>query len=72
MSVCECLLTCKDSGAGRDALLAALHGGEVDLVLGGGEQAGQGVVGDIAVDNQAVHATCDQAAELRRHQAEHV
>ena len=50
-----CLLTCEDGRAGRFALLAAHHGGEADLVLGGGEQTGQGVVGDVAVDDQAVH-----------------
>ena len=52
------LLTCEDSRAGRFAFLAAHHGREADLVLGGGEQAGQGVVGDVAVNYQAVHSSC--------------
>ncbi len=56
--------TCEDGGADHFALLTPSDSVDADLVLCSRKQAGQGVVGDIAVNHHAVHSTC------RRHQRE--
>lgn len=50
--------TCEDGRADHFALLTPSDGVQADLVLGSGEQAGQGVVGHVAVNHHAVHPTC--------------
>lgn len=55
--------TCEDRGADHFALLTPSDSVEADLVFCCGEQAGQGVVGHIAVDHHAVHSTCQRTSE---------
>lgn len=50
--------TCEDGGADHFALLAPSDGNKADLVFSGRKQAGQGVVGHIAVYHHAVDPTC--------------
>lgn len=50
--------TCEDGGADHFALLTPSDSVEADLVFCSRKQAGQGVVGHIAVNHHTVHSTC--------------
>ena len=50
--------TCEDRGGDHFALMTPSDSIEADLVFCSRKQAGQGVVGHIAVNHHAVHSTC--------------
>lgn len=50
--------TCEDRGANHAALLALFDSTEADLIFCSREKAGQGVIGHVAVNHHAVHASC--------------
>lgn len=49
--------TCEDGGGNHFALLGSFDSIEADLIFSSREQAGQGVVGHIAVNHYAVYST---------------
>lgn len=49
--------TCEDGGDNHVTLLALFDSTEADLIFRSREQAGQGVIGYIAVNHHAVHTS---------------
>lgn len=56
-------LTCENRGPNHITLLALFDSTEADLIFRSREQAGQGVVGHIAVNHHAVHTACGEMSD---------